>query len=394
MSRRAALAAALLAVLLGTVVAYLAPRLQPYTETMDHGPSPGAKANPYLAAEGFLRGQGLAVQRVASVDALETLPTDDRTVLLLGDRQGMSPRQADETLRWAAAGGHLVFVAERLYDPEQKRSGDLLLDRLQIQQLLTDDLDDQPSDPEDDPASARQQDDYPQLTKLYLENEAAPAYIGFDPAYHLYDTAGRAEAWANDAHATHMLQLAYGQGLITVLTDPWIWRNERIASYDNAWLLWYLTQDSAVTLVYRADHPSLAALAGRHFPEALAALALLVLLALWHAGMRHGPLVPAPSRARRRLEEHLHAAGGFLLRHRGQHHLLRLLQRDIRQRAARLHPGFERLAVVEQWQALGRLSRMPSSAIGQAMRPPPARRLSDADFTRQVAHLQTLRNAL
>ena len=49
------------------------------------------------------------------------------------------------------------------------------------------------------------------------------------------------------------------QGLITVLTDAWLWQNRTIDQYDNAWLLWYLTQDSQVQLVYRADRDSLAA---------------------------------------------------------------------------------------------------------------------------------------
>ena len=54
----------------------------------------------------------------------------------------------------------------------------------------------------------------------------------------------------------------------------------------------------------------------------------------------------------------------------------------------------ERLPVAEQWQVLGRLTRLPSGAVSAAMRPLPAQRLSAADFTRQVANLQTLRNAL
>ncbi|MBP8238075.1 MAG: DUF4350 domain-containing protein, partial [Pseudomonas sp.] len=78
----------------------------------------------------------------------------------------------------------------------------------------------------------------------------------------------------------------------------------------------------------------------------------------------------------------------------GQHSLLQGLQQDIQRRARHRHPGFERLAVAEQWQVLSRLTRQPSSVISQAMRPLPKQRLAAADFTRQVANLQTLRNAL
>jgi hypothetical protein len=110
--------------------------------------------------------------------------------------------------------------------------------------------------------------------------------------------------------------------------------------------------------------------------------------------MRHGPLQAPASRARRQLEEHLRGSADFLLRRSGQHSLLKGLQQDINRRARRRHPGFEKLAVAEQWQVLGRLTRLPAKDISQAMRPLPPQRLSASDFTRQVAHLQTLRNAL
>ncbi|HSX72150.1 MAG TPA: DUF4350 domain-containing protein, partial [Pseudomonas sp.] len=109
---------------------------------------------------------------------------------------------------------------------------------------------------------------------------------------------------------------------------------------------------------------------------------------------RHGPLLAPQAASRRQLEEHLRAGADFLLRRAGQQRLLGNLQRDILRRARHRHPGFERLAVADQWQVLGRLTRLPSSAISAAMRPLPTRRLSAADFTRQVANLQTLRNAL
>ena len=59
--------------------------------------------------------------------------------------------------------------------------------------------------------------DYPQLTKLYLENEKAPAYLDFDTDYHLYDSQNRAHAWANSDGATvHWFGTAMG-GLIGML---------------------------------------------------------------------------------------------------------------------------------------------------------------------------------
>ncbi|BAU72827.1 DUF4350 domain-containing protein [Metapseudomonas furukawaii] len=389
--------------LLGLALVYIVGRLEPYTETLEHGPSPEARGNPYLAAEHFLRKQGLDVNRADGLEVLDRLPSAGHTLLLLGSRERMTPRQADRLLDWTSRGGHLLFIAERLYDEDTGKSGDLLADRLGVQQYESSDLKedaegeesaDGDAAPADKDGERAEHDPFPELTKLYLENERAPAYVSFDTGFHLYDSQNRAHAWANSAHATHMLQLNQGDGVVTVLTDGWIWQNNEIDQYDNAWLLWYLSQDSAVTLLYRAERDSLATLLGRHFPEALVALGLLLILSLWHLGQRQGPLQAPASLARRQLEEHLRGSADFRLRHSGQAGLLQGLQKDIQRRARHRHPGFERLPVADQWQVLGRLTRLPPSAISQAMRPLPKQRLNAAEFTRQVAHLQTLRNAL
>lgn len=396
MSRRSGFILAMALLLtVGLIASYVLGKLEPYEDVIEHGPAPEVASSPYLAAEHFLRKQGIAARRAEGLDVLDGLPSEGQALMLLADRGNMTPRQVERVLQWTANGGHLLFIAERLWDEEEGKSGDLLLDLLGIQQYMSDELDDEEtSEAPAESVKNEEHEAYPQLTKLYLENEQAPAYIAFDTDFHLYDAQNRAHAWANSEAATHLLQLYHGDGLITVLSDPWIWQNRNINEYDHAWLLWYLSQDSAVTLLYHADSDGLARLLLRHFPLALLVLALLIIASLWHVGMRHGPLQAPASRARRQLEEHLRGSADFLLRRSGQHSLLKGLQQDINRRARRRYPGFEKLAVADQWQVLGRLTRLPAKDISQAMRPLPPQRLSASDFTRQVAHLQTLRNAL
>ena len=143
MSRRARfLLLAVLLLLAGLLAIFLASRLQPYTETIDLGPSPEARRNPYLAAELFLRKQGVTVSRADGLEVLKELPPSGHTLLLLGSRSGMTPGQARRLLQWSEQGGHLVLIAERLWDEDEKKSGDLLLDSLDIRQYLTEDFDD------------------------------------------------------------------------------------------------------------------------------------------------------------------------------------------------------------------------------------------------------------
>jgi hypothetical protein len=384
--RWGAIAGVLIAVLVAALSVYLYLKATPYQTDIDHGPSPEAKANPYLAAELFLRKQGLSVDHANGLDILPSLDPHRHSLLLLGDRYNMTPRQIDQVMNWTRAGGRLLFVAESLWDEKLGHSNDLLLDRVQLHQLLSNDLKAPPPNVGEDP--------YPQLTKLYLENEDAPAYAGFDTEFHLEDPKNLALAWANSAKATHMMQLNHGLGSIIVVTDADLWKTPAIDRYDNAWLLWYLTADTRVTLIFNTDHDSLPTLLLRYFPQALVALFALIGLGFWHFGVRQGPLLEPAPKARRQLQEHLRASADFLLRRNGQAGLLQALQQDILRRVRRRHPGFEQLGVAEQWLVLARLTGQPTRAISQAMSPRPKQRLSSVEFSRQVAHLQSLRNAL
>jgi len=375
----------LVACLIGAGGFYAWSKAIPYEEVVDRGPSPEAMANPYLAAEHFLRQQGLAVEHANGLERLTTLPARGNSLLLLGERGNMSPRQVGQLLDWAKSGGHLLVVAEALWDEETGKSGDLLLDRLHIHQALSDDP--------DDPAPARK-NKAPDLTKLYVDNDTAPVYFSFDTDFNLIDPKHLAQFSANSARSSHLMQLDLGQGRVTVITDSDLWKTPDIGKHDNAWLLWYLNQGTAVTLLFNSDVDDLFTLLLRYFPQALVTLIALLALALWQAGMRQGPIhAPAP-KARRQLQEHLKASADFLLRRSGQGTLLQALQHDILRTARRRHPGFEHLDNTEQWRVLAHLTRQPSHVISQALGPLPAKRLSSADFSRQVACLQTLRNAL
>jgi len=357
----------------------------PYQEVVDRGPSPEALANPYLAAERFLRQQGTSVEHANSLQRMAELSPKDNSLLLLGERSSMTPRQVDQLLEWTKAGGHLLLVAEALWDEETGKSGDLLLDRLQIHQSFSEEF--------DSPAPPRKRKQ-PDLTKLYVDNETAPTYFSFDTDFNLTDPRHLAQFSANSAHSTHLMQINLGQGRVTVVTDSNLWTIPDIGLHDNAWLLEYLTQGTHVTLLFNSDVDNLFNLLLHYFPQALVALAALIALALWHAGTRQGPIRQPASKARRQLQEHLKASADFLLRRSGQNSLLQALQRDILRTARRRHPGFEHLDTSAQWQVLEHLTRQPTLHISQALGPLPAKRLSSADFSRQVAYLQTLRNAL
>ncbi|MBD8612771.1 hypothetical protein IFT69_03485 [Pseudomonas putida] len=334
---------------------------------------------PYQSALSFLQAQGLVNHATATWADLDTLPAPGHSLLLLDRKTPLSVQQVDQLLGWVQRGGRLLAVADALWDEASASSGDALLDRLQIRVQLSAQL------PQLPPAPG---DEYPSLTKLYLEDEEAPAYLGFDTQRHLDDPTGKVQSWANSNGATHLMQMAYGDGLITLVSDAQLWKDEQIQRYDNAWLLWYLNQGSQVTWLFEPMPEA----HGRYVPWALAGL-LVVIVGLGWIRVRHRPHRGSRLLDRRQLH-FLYEQGRRCLREQGPGELLATLQRDVLQRACVHHPGFDRLAVAEQWQVLAQLSQHSTRSIGAALLPTGSQRLSDRAFVSTVAQLQSVRDNL
>jgi len=114
------LLASLVLLVLGGIGYYLYRNLEPYTETIEHGAAPEARANPYLAAEKYLRGRGIRVTTARGLEVLDQLPSKGQTLILLGTRENVTPTQNARLLDWANRGGHLIVTAESLWDEATK----------------------------------------------------------------------------------------------------------------------------------------------------------------------------------------------------------------------------------------------------------------------------------
>lgn len=369
-----------------------------YEERIPLGSSFEARGNPYLAMQYFLREQDITANFADSLVSVMRLPAQQQTLFLLSNDATLIDSQQTALLDWVAQGGHLVISAQH---EKTEYLGDSLLATLGIKKYRSRDLkSDVLEQPVGSHAAPEQQNSAADsviprtLTRLYLENEQSPAYLALDSRYHLTDTDNRAHAWANSQAATHLLQLTHGHGLITVLSDFNVWQQHKIGVYDHAWLLWYLSQDTQVSLFTSPQQQGLLSLVRQFYPIAGVLLLVLLLLSVWAQAVRFGPLITPQPNQRRKLTEDLQAAALFNLQHNGQRSLLLSLQYDIKQRAQQRYPNFSRLAVVEQWQILQQLSRQPISLISHSMRPPLAKKLSAQAFTKHVRRLQQLRNAL
>ncbi|CAA0111174.1 Uncharacterised protein [BD1-7 clade bacterium] len=112
--------------------------------------------------------------------------------------------------------------------------------------------------------------------------------------------------WVWHEAGAMFVQFSVGEGLVSVVPETGLWRNERIAKADHAYLLSTLTgADGAVGILHHnsADH-LLKQLVVR-MPEMTILLAMLLGFWLWRQGRRFGPIRNLTHQRRNSLSDHL-----------------------------------------------------------------------------------------
>jgi len=268
--------------------------------------SPRAQRNSLLAAERFLQRMGIAAESVTGRDRLQQLPGEPGVLLVHRFGPSLPPAREQELVRWIERGGHLILTAERVWDEEERTSGNRLLDLFGVRLRLAA----EPSEVEatGDPRPAV-------LERVEFPGFREPLAVAFVAERTLEAPEGAA-AWAlPNRSAAHVLQLAVGKGRLSVLSDDRWMTNEGIGEADNALLLALLVGDaSRVWLLYSSRMASLPALLWRFAPQLLVTLSAGLALWIWRLTLRMGPLLPTAPAERRNLLEHFEAAAGFAWR--------------------------------------------------------------------------------
>jgi hypothetical protein len=258
------------------------------------GKSEAARRNPFLAAERFLAGLGIAAESSADLSLLRNPPAT-RDMLII---DGLPPLNAERRARlrdWLEAGGRLLVEAVHIDGDAADGAG--FLDELGAVLRLDDD-----AERGDDLLVAVQVAGYPQ-----------PLDVAFSAPWYLEDQAGTAIGDASADGRARLLEYAVGDGTVYVVSDTLWLGNDGIGAHDHALLLALLATDrERVWLLHDVSVPALAVLVWRAASVAVISAALLGAVLLWHIGGRLGPLLPAPAAGRRDLLEHLEAAGDFL----------------------------------------------------------------------------------
>lgn len=329
-----------------------------------------ARANALLAAQMLIARMGAQAERIDSVAKLGRLPPD-ATLLLGPGRVALGREHADGLLGWVERGGRLVVVAE------WHRQPDRLLEALDIgrQPVRT--------------------GAGPRAMEVTLPAAEGVMRVEFAGRQKLVDRKGRAAFVLDGPSGLQLIELARGRGRVTVIADHRFATNTEIARHDHAEFVWELARPGIPGgrgyVASRLESPSLWRLLRDEAPLALAAAALLLLAWLARITRRFGPVAPDPEAARKRLLDHLRAAGRYAWDRGGGARLAAQARESFLRRIARQHPDVAALPASERALALARRTGYTERATADAIvgTVPDARR-----FTNAMATLQGLEERL
>jgi hypothetical protein len=387
-----ALVALLVAVILGYGVYWFFDTFEKVEQEVSVGLRGAAARNPLLAAERFLNRLDLQASSHESLLDLADLPPRPGVLVTIGERLTLSESEHRRLLDWVSGGGHLIAKVrgqgseaptdeetENRADPTpapRREPADPLL-RAAGYGLVTPDgdweerADDLPVDLS-----------LPGGPALLVDLDRGRSIAGVRPG----DIA------LGSALGDHLVSRRYGDGRLTLLTDTAMLGNDHIGEHDHAtllaWLMGLQDEPRAVWLVHGDDMIGLGAWLWRHARAVL--LTAAVLIALWIAGrtQRFGPVLGMPSPDRRRITEHIQAAGEFYWRHGQSGDLLAQTRSELLKRLERRYPELRQGGFGDRVHRIAELSGLSLTAVSAALETPPA---PDPDrYTTQAQGLQLI----
>jgi hypothetical protein len=365
-----------LAVAIGT--AWFFANFERVTENVNVGYRGEARRNAFLAAERMFTRLGATAREVRSLSQLSRLPPGS-TLLVAAQRAALGPVELASLLAWTDTGGRLIVEAERppLRDP--------LLERLHVARESY-----RPSRRHAKPPAPLDA-----ATPVMLPGRNAPLRALLLEPFRLSLPAASVTWRADNALGSQLAALRYGAGTVIVATSLDFMRNALIGQFDHAELAWSLAGGNAakqILVLQRLQQPSLLNWLRANAWQALVGLALLLALWLWRIVPRFGPTAPDPPPGRRRLLDHLRAAGRFHWQQGDRAALLGAAREACLARTFKVHPEVAVLSGAERSARLAQIFALPAEELEGAF---DAELPRDAlSFTRRIALLQSMHERL
>jgi hypothetical protein len=382
--------------------------------------SGSAKTDPLYTFKRFTATLGVELR---TPDNLDHLPPPGATLVLSSWFWDLFPERITALQRWVEAGGHLVLPTYEYYGPDLAWTTiksvpppALKAPRPAPAASSGNDDDDDEGDAEESDAPAAPRPPPPRRAgppitlpsrakavacpKLSEPANVPPAF----GAHRTYATcqgsasilqsgnADHAGQWAVDNARGHViLRVAIGKGSVTAANMRLPIYGTALLENDDALLLTAalrLARGQQLWLVVDEKRPPLLTTLWHNGAPVVLLGALALGLALWRAGTRFGPRLPATPTARRSVAEQIRGTAAFIAHHGGRalHHAqLRALDGCAR---SRVH-GYDTLIVGERAGVLAPLVGIDAHTLARAMNPELSKHVPSA-----LALLETARRRL
>jgi len=415
MTLRQGLIIALVLAVAGAIGYWFYANFEKERKDIDVGFLGAARYNPLLAAQRYIQSFGVTAH---SEEGLTLLPPAKATLLIPSARYEMGGGEAERLRRWVEAGGHLVLVPSAAFDEEYERA-DRFLDPLGIEVK-----------PSEEPETGGIVDvDWPGTSDFITIK--IDAYVRLDAS----KSKAKILLALADEDGAYLIRLAVGKGEVTVLSDANFLTNYNLDKNDHAAYLWrvlqlgghgngqaqnlnpamttplspsslpqagerdvgslrelHATEQRPVWLVFSDGMPPLHRWLMQHALSALISGAVLLLLWLWAASRRFGPLRATAPLARRRLLDHIAASGRFLWRAGQGEQLLKGVRRTLYRALELRHPAWAGLASQDLYQRLAALSGLSYEEVQGALLY--THLGSEHEFTQAIQTLERIRKSL
>jgi hypothetical protein len=315
MSTREVIIAVLIVSLGATGTAWFLANFEQVTEKVRVGFRGEARRNPWLAAQRLLERMDLPASELREFEPLRNL-APDAVLVLPARRQTISEPIRQRLMNWVRSGGVLIVEAEypSVADPlvsglgveRVKNAGDQSNDATEYKTRNTG------NEREESGRTAFDiYENSPELTVVQFPGSTLSSLLWMEARFSLVSE----HAWfrAGTEHASSILLLREGNGVVAVLNDLDFATNSEIGDLDHAQFIVELARfaqkSGPVIFFNNPGQPSLMKWLRTHAWAPILAAILALLLWLWKVVPRSGPVAPDPGRERRRLLDHLRASG-------------------------------------------------------------------------------------
>jgi hypothetical protein len=359
-----------------------------------------AKTDPLYTFKHF--GAALGIE-LSTPDNLDHLPPPGATLVLSSWFWDLFPQRIGALQRWVEAGGHLVLPNYEYYGPELAWTTITSVPPPALKAPRPaaaasasnkDDDDDDEDDTQDGSAGNASPAPRPPAPRpagpttlpraravacpKLFEPAAVPPAFGSHRSYSTclgaasILTSASTARWAADNMRGHvMLRVAVGKGSVTAANAGLPIYGTALLENDNALLLTAalrLARGQQLWLVVNESRPPLLTTLWRNGAPAIVLGAIALALALWRAGTRFGPRLPATPTARRSVGEQIRGTASFIAHHGGRAlHRAQVRALDSCARS-RVH-GYDALIVGERAAVLAPLVGIDAHALARAMNP-------------------------